>query len=227
MKALVHHGAGQRALEVPPGVATVDSFDVILRDGSTLRVRAPRSGDAGAALEFFEQLSDRSRYQRFHGTRRVDAAFVAHVLEPDWAERGALVGVVADEDGSERIVALAEYARLRDRSAAEIAFAVADELHGRGAATRLLEQLAPRAAMVGIERFLAVVLPENTTMLAVFRDAGFEITRTLEGGEVEVRFPIAPTPRFRECVEERDHVAFDARVRLRARADRTFNPKSW
>jgi RimJ/RimL family protein N-acetyltransferase len=213
---------------VSPDLATDDSVDVILRDGWALRLRAPGSGDASAALEFFEQLSDRSRYQRFHGTRRIDAAFVAHVLEPDWTERGALVGVVADEGGGgrERIVALAEYARLRDRSAAEIAFAVADELQGRGAATRLLEQLAPRAAEAGIERFLALVLPENTAMIAVFRDAGFEITRTLEGGEVEVRFPIAPTPRFRERVEERDHVAIDARVRLHTRAEGR-SLKSW
>ena len=48
-------------------------------------------------------------------------------------------------------MALAEYVRLRDPSAAEVAFTVADELQGRGAATRLLEQLAPRAAAAGID----------------------------------------------------------------------------
>jgi acetyl coenzyme A synthetase (ADP forming)-like protein len=189
------------------------AVDVILRDGSTLRLRAPGPDDADALLAFFERLSDRSRYQRFHGTRRVDAAFVAHYLDPDWSERGALVGAVADEGGGEQIVALAEWVRLRDRSAAEIAFTVADELQGRGAATRLLEQLAPRAAQAGIERFLAVVLPENKAMLGVFRDAGFEITRTFDGGEVEVRFPIASTPQFRERVEERDHIAVAASLR--------------
>jgi acetyl coenzyme A synthetase (ADP forming)-like protein len=189
------------------------AVDVILRDGSTLRLRAPGSADAGALLEFFKRLSDRSRYQRFHGIRHVDAAFVAHLLGADSTERGALVGAVADAGGGERIVAVAEYARLRDRSAAEVAFAVADEFQGRGAATRLLEQLAPRAAKVGIERFLAVVLPENNAMLAVFRDAGFEITRKLEGGEVEVCFAIATTPRFRERVEERDHIAVAASLR--------------
>jgi acetyl coenzyme A synthetase (ADP forming)-like protein len=198
---------------VSSDLATAGAVDVILRDGSTLRLRAPGPDDAGPLFAFFERLSDRSRYQRFHGIRHADATFVAHFLEPDWTERGALVGAVADEGGGERIVALAEYARLRDRSAAEIAFTVADELQGRGAATRLLEQLAPRAAKAGIGRFLAVVLPENTAMLAVFRDAGFEVTRKLEGGEVEVRFPIASTPQFRERVEERDHIAVGASLR--------------
>ena len=198
---------------MPSDLATVGAVDVILRDGSTLRLRAPRVDDVDSLLVFFERLSDRSRYQRFHGILRVDEAFVARFVEPDWTDRGALLGAVADEYGGERVVALAEYARLRDRSAAEIAFTVADELQGRGAATRLLEQLAPLAAEAGIERFLAVVLPENTAMLAVFRDAGFEVTRKLEGGEVEVRFPIASTPHFRERVEERDHIAVGASLR--------------
>jgi acetyl coenzyme A synthetase (ADP forming)-like protein len=187
--------------------------DVILRDGSTLRLRAPASSDAGALVAFFERLSADSRYLRFHGARRIDAALVEHMLDPNWIDRGALIGSLTDAEGDERIVAAAEYARLRDPAAAEVAFTVADDLQRRGAATRLLERLAARAADVGIERFVADVLPENTAMLGVFRDAGFEVSRTLEGGEIEVRFPIAPTEQFRARVEERDHVAVAASLR--------------
>jgi acetyl coenzyme A synthetase (ADP forming)-like protein len=199
--------------DTEPAVGGAAVADVILRDGSTLRLRAPARSDAGALVAFFEELSERSRYLRFHGSRHVDAALVEHFLDPDWTDRGVLMGVLAAGPGDERIVALAEYARLRDPTAAEVAFTVADELQGRGAATRLLEQLAIRAASVGIERFVAEVLPENAAMLAVFRDAGFEISRTLGGGEVEVRFPIASTQHFRARVEERDHVAVVASLR--------------
>ena len=117
------------------------------------------------------------------------------------------------QHGDEQVVALAEYARLRDPAVAEVAFTVADELQGRGAATRLLEQLAARAGEAGIEQFVAEVLPENAAMLAVFRDAGFEVSRTLGGGEVEVRFPIASTEHFRARVEERDHIGVAASLR--------------
>ena len=103
--------------------------------------------------------------------------------------------------------------RLRDETSAEVAFAVADEHQGRGIGTRLLEQLATRAAATGIERFVAEVLPENAPMLQVFRDAGFEVARELEGGEIEVRFPIAATETFRARVDERDHVAVTASLR--------------
>ena len=179
--------------------------DVILRDGSTLRLHPPTAADTGALVEFFAQLSARSRYLRFHGARRVGRDLVETFVDPDWATIGALVGAQGG-----RIVALASYARLRDPAAAEVAFAVADELQGRGVGTRLLERLAERAAAVGIERFVAEVLADNSAMLAVFRDAGFEVTRRLEGGEVEVQFPIASTETFHAHVEQRDHVAVAA-----------------
>ena len=200
-------------MPAPSSTAVAAPVDVILRDGSTLRLRAPTRDDEGALIAFFERLSDHSRYLRFHGARRVDATLVEYFLDPNWADRGALIGALTDAEGNERIVALAEYARLRDPVAAEVAFTVAEELQGRGAGTRLLEQLAFRAAEVGIERFVAEVLPENAPMLAVFRDAGFEESRTLGGGEIEVRFPIAPTERFRARVEERDHIAVSASLR--------------
>jgi acetyl coenzyme A synthetase (ADP forming)-like protein len=183
--------------------------DVILRDGSTLRLRAPVATDAGALGAFFSGLSERSFYLRFHGLRRVDQALIEHFIEPDWRDRGVLVGVA----GENRIVAVAEFMRLRDEASAEVAFAVADELQGRGIGTRLLEQLATRAAAVGIERFVAEVLAENAAMLGVFRDAGFEVARELDGGEIEVRFPIAATETFRARVDERDHLAVTASLR--------------
>ena len=71
---------------------TLDAADVILRDGRTLRLRPPRTEDAGALLAFFASLSERSLYLRFHGLRKVDERIVEPVLEPDWEERGALVG---------------------------------------------------------------------------------------------------------------------------------------
>ncbi len=186
--------------------------DVILRDGTTLRLRAPLSADAGAVLRLFSSLSEESLYRRFHGLPAVDPRLVEPVLDPDWRERGALIGAIA-EDGGERVVGLASYARLRDPTAAEVAFTVADDFQGRGVGTRLLEQLARRAGESGVERFVAEVLAENRPMLGVFEDTGFEVERELESGEVEVTFPIATTERYRERVDERDHVAVGASLR--------------
>jgi acetyl coenzyme A synthetase (ADP forming)-like protein len=188
--------------------AEPSAVDVILKDGGTLRLRPPAGEDADGLVAFFSSLSDRSLYLRFHGARRVDRKLVEPFLAPDWVSTGALLGTLGD-----RIVALASYARLRDPETAEIAFAVADEEQGRGIGTRLLEQLALRAGETGIARFVAEVMAENRTALAVFADAGFELARELEHGEVELRFPIAQTERLRDRVEERDHVGVVASLR--------------
>ena len=188
-------------------VVTMDPVrDVILRDGSTLRLRPPTQPDGPAVLAFFEALSDESVYQRFHGFPSLAPELVEPFLVPDWTERGSLVGSLGEGAGA-RIVALASYVRLRDPSAAEVAFAVADELQGHGVGTRLLEQLAGIAASAGIETFIAEVMAGNRPMLRVFEDAGFQATRRIDGGEIEVRLAIEPTGTYVEHVDERDHVA--------------------
>jgi acetate---CoA ligase (ADP-forming) len=186
--------------------------DVILRDGTTLRLRAPVKADTDQLVAFVEQLSSESRYLRFHGFVSVEPRLLEPFVDPDWIEFGALVGTVGHEN-DENIVALGTWSRLRDPRRAEAAFTVADAYQRRGIGTRLLEQLAALAAETGIESFVAEVLPSNIAMLEVFERAGFEVSRTLAGGEVEVSFPIATTESYRRTVETRDHQAVVASLR--------------
>ena len=188
--------------------ASSEALDVILRDGTTLRLRPPRAEDEKALLEFFGGLSEQSLYYRFHGFPSLDEKLVDHFVDPDWHEQGHLIG---EMEG--RVIALASYVRLRDPLTAEVAFVVADAFQRRGIGTRLLERLSVRAAAVGIERFVAEVLPENSQMLRVFEAVGFESTRRLEGGTIEVGFRIEPTETYLERVDERDHLAAVASLR--------------
>ena len=189
-------------------IASADALDVILRDGTTLRLRPPRAGDEAALVEFLERLSRESLYYRFHGYPAVGEKLVGAFVEPDWHEQGHLVAELGG-----RAIALASYVRLRDPAAAEVAFVVADEYQRRGIGTRLLERLAERAGAVGIERFVAEVLADNRQMLGVFEAVGFESTRKLESGTVEVEFRIQPTQHYLERVDERDHLAAVASLR--------------
>ncbi len=187
----------------------VPARDVILRDGSTLRLHPPEQEDGPALLAFFEALSPESAFQRFHGFPSLVPELVEPFLAPDWRERGSLIGSLG-QGAEARIVALASYVRLRDPTSAEVAFAVADELQGHGVGTRLLEQLSAFAAREGIEQFLAIVMAGNRPMLRVFEDAGFRHARQIEGGEIEVRLDIEPTGTYVAHVDERDHVAVAA-----------------
>jgi acyl-CoA synthetase (NDP forming)/RimJ/RimL family protein N-acetyltransferase len=181
--------------------------DVILRDGSTLRLRAPSPADLDDIKAFYDALSPESRYLRFHGHARTDTA-ARRYAEADGVDRVALIGRHGD-----RVVAAAEYDRLREPGVAEVAFAVAEDFQGRGTATRMLEQLAEIAAERGIQRFDAEVMADNSAMLRVFKGAGFGLRRTAAFGEVVVTLDIRPTEAVKERIEERDHRAAVASLR--------------
>ena len=56
----------------------------------------------------------------------------------------------------------------------------------------MLEQLAERAAAVGIERFVVDVMGENAAMMRVFEDAGFGVSRALDRGTFVAGYRGAP-----------------------------------
>ena len=130
--------------------------DVLLRDGSTLRLQAPEPADYDDIKAFYDGLSSESRYFRFHGYGRTDAVARAEA-EASGVDRLALIGRHA-----ERVVAVASYDGLREKGVAEVSFAVADDLQRRGIGTRMLEQLAGLAADRGIHRFDAQVMADNS-----------------------------------------------------------------
>ncbi len=173
--------------------------DVLLRDGSTLRLQAPAPADFGDIKAFYDGLSPESRYFRFHGYGRTDAAARAEA-EASGVDRLALLG---RHDG--RVVAVASYDGLREPGAAEVSFAVADALQRHGIGTRMLEQLAAVGAERGIHRFDAEVMPDNYPMLGVFAHAGFAVRRRSSFGELTVSLDITPTEAVQERIDERDH----------------------
>ncbi len=181
--------------------------DVLLRDGSTLRLQAPTAQDFDEIKAFYDGLSPESRYFRFHGFGRTDIVARAEA-EASGVDRLALIG---RHDG--RVVSVASCDGLREKGVAEAAFAVADEFQRRGIGMRMLEQLALIAAARGIHRFDAEVMADNRTMLGVFEDAGFAVRRRSSWGEVTVSLDIALTEAVRERIGKRDHSAAVASLR--------------
>src|SRR3954451_4205640 len=181
--------------------------DVILRDGSALRLRSPEPGDETAIQAFFDGLSPESRYTRFHGAGRTDTVSRDYA-RADGDTRVALLARLGD-----RVVAVAGYDRLNEPGVAEVAFAVADDMQGRGLATRMLEQLAEVGGERGVRRFDAEVLSENRRMLGVFSSAGFAIRRESAFGEAHLELDIRPSERAAEAMAERVHRAAVASLR--------------
>ena len=182
--------------------------DVVLRDGTTLRLR-PLTPDDGAGLQrFLEQLSPDSVYFRFFNPRP-DPAVIARLLAADGVSEFALIAECGNA-----IVALAQYARFAaDKTKAEAAFLVADAMQGRGVGTRLLEQLAAHARQHGIEWFYAWVMGANHRMVQVFVDSGFTVRSKSEQGVIEVVLDLELTSAFASRSAERASIAARASLR--------------
>ncbi len=183
--------------------------DVVLRDGSTLRLRPIRPQDRDELLGLYDRLSPESRRFRFFATTSGNDAEVSRLLS---ANRNNDCVLVAEAGG--RISGVALYFRnpaMPDR--AEVAFAIADALQGRGVGTRMLEVLAGIARDHRITTFDAYVLQDNRRMMQVFLDSGFETRRQLDGGVFHVVLALHPTRQYETRAAERSQAAATASMK--------------
>ncbi|MGH8915679.1 MAG: GNAT family N-acetyltransferase, partial [Acidimicrobiia bacterium] len=176
-------------------------LDVALRDGGGARVRPIRHDDGPLLVDFFKTLGSESRYFRFFRIKETlepkEVEFFTHV---DYSDRMALIALLGG-----KMIGLASYDRERDHpDTAEVAFAVADAHQGRGIGTQLLQLLTIHARSQGIEHFQAFVLPENRQMMRLFRNSGYELTRTIDEGVFTVDFPVAASQGLLQAEWERE-----------------------
>ncbi|MEU8813893.1 GNAT family N-acetyltransferase [Actinoplanes sp. NPDC048796] len=179
------------------------SADVLLSDGTAVHLRQIRPDDAPAIVEFHSRMSDRTRYLRYFSPYpRIPERDLERFVNVDHRDREAFVIVTGP-----RIMAVGRYERLGPGAPdAEVAFVVEDAHQGRGIGSVLLEYLAEAARANGITRFVAEVLPENSGMLRVFGDFGYQVQRKYADGVVHLSFPIAPTEKSREVQESREQL---------------------
>jgi acyl-CoA synthetase (NDP forming)/ribosomal protein S18 acetylase RimI-like enzyme len=177
--------------------------DVVLSDGGTVHLRPITPEDADKLVAFHSRLSARTRYYRYFGPYpRMPKRDVERFSRVDHVNRVALVALLGDD-----IVAVGRFDRLGEQDSAEAAFVVQDEHQGRGLGSILLEHLAAAARERGLRRFVAEVLAENSAMVRVFRDAGYQIKRAVEEGVVHLELGIDPTDESLEVARAREQAA--------------------
>ena len=152
-----------------------------------VKIRALRPDDIDLELRFVQGLSPQTLYFR---TQYSAAAPARHQLERlldlDYADRLAVAALLR-EDGTERIVGVARYARIDQTTSADCAIVVADDWQGLGLGTELMRTLAQAAAARGYACLVGTALAENARLVAWARRFGFEArTEPNSGGEVSV-----------------------------------------
>jgi acyl-CoA synthetase (NDP forming)/RimJ/RimL family protein N-acetyltransferase len=185
-----------------PGYPLEWEADVLLRDGHPVHLRPITPADGEALRRFHRGLSARTVYFRFFGAKpELTDEDVAYFTGVDHRLRVALVALDRQE-----IVGVGRFDALGDGSA-EIAFLIQDAMQGRGLGSVLLEHLAAAGREVGVERFVAEVLPENARMLGTFREAGYLLEQRREEDVIAVAFDIEPTAASLAVMAAREHRA--------------------
>lgn len=186
----------------------------LLTDGTTVEIRPTRPDDFEAVRGMHAGMSTENLYMRFFGISRVAAEQEAQrVCREPAPDRAALLAILDD-----RVIGCISYQMTGDESA-EVAMAVADDMHSRGVGTLLLEHMISLARGQGVRTFVAETLAENAPMLNAFAHAGLGPHRTLADGVYEFSFPLpdgegdAGSGAYRDAVAERERSADVASLR--------------
>ena len=158
----------------------------LLTDGSTVEIRPARAQDFEPVRAMHAAMSPDNIYLRFFSMSPNAAEQEARRVcrKPD-SDHAALLAWQDD-----RLVGVGAYEPAGKPGVAEVAFAVPDDMHGRGIASLLLEHLVWQARQRDLRAFTAETLAENSAMLRVFADAGLPAKRRISDGVVELTFPL-------------------------------------
>jgi acyl-CoA synthetase (NDP forming)/RimJ/RimL family protein N-acetyltransferase len=157
----------------------------LLADGSTIEIRYARPEDSDAVREMHADLSpDNAHFRFFNLSARAPEREAQRVCRPEDDEHVALLAFLGG-----KLVGVGSWEALKE-GRAEISFAVADDMHGRGVATLLLEHLVSLGRQHQLTSFEATTLPDNYAMQRVFADAGLPVQRRYADGVVELTFPL-------------------------------------
>jgi acetyltransferase len=146
---------------------------VTLRDGTVILVRPIRPEDEHLYQRFFDGVTDADvRLRFFSPVKTLTHSFIARFTQIDYARAMAFIALeqtTGDMLGVVRLHAKATY------ESGEYAILVRSDLKGRGLGWLLMETIIEYAGAEGLRTLEGQVLSENTTMLAMCRELGFEV----------------------------------------------------
>jgi acyl-CoA synthetase (NDP forming)/GNAT superfamily N-acetyltransferase len=193
---------------------------VLLRDGAVGVIREVTRADHDQLLTLHEEISPETLYLRFFSASRLSPSrYVKRLVRPESDQHR---GLILETGG--RLVGVAAYERVVESAepvgCAEVALLVADDQHGRGIGTLLLEQLGSLARSSGIHRFVAETLRNNAAMLSVFREIGYDVSFKGSWDIVDVSINLTPGANLLSAQDRREAQA------TRASLESLMRPRS-
>ncbi len=155
-------------------------------EGHDLFIRPIRPSDADLLTDLFYSLSPRSIYMRFFSPiKQLSREMLVRLTQIDYDREIALVALMGRE-GDRKMAGVCRIIAYGDRTRAEFALAIREDLQGKGVGALLLTHCLKAAWEKGMTYVMGLVLPENTQMLKLGKKMGFTIQRSPDGPDYEL-----------------------------------------
>jgi len=161
-------------------------FDVTLRDGRSVHIRAVHPSDEAEFLQAFDRMSPDARYMRFMRFVREPNLDRLRKVLASFPEGGdGIVATLPAADGID-IAGSAVYIVGNDPTTCEFAITVGSEFGGVGLAGKLMSALIGVAKARGMTEMDGFVLAVNQPMLRLARRLGFSVAPDPEDRAVRI-----------------------------------------
>jgi acetyltransferase len=146
---------------------------VALPDGRVVLIRPVRPEDEGLYERFFQHVSKDDMRLRFFGPiKDTGHAFIARLTQIDYGRAMALLAI---DQASGELMGVVRLHCDPDHLTGEYAILLRSDLKGRGLGWALMEVIIEYARSDGLRRIRGDVLRENTVMLRMCQELGFDI----------------------------------------------------
>jgi acetyltransferase len=171
-EAVRHGPAGNPRFAIRP-YPTEWERRATLRDGTGILVRPVRPEDEPLYGPFFAAVTPQDLRLRFFApVKEFGHAFIARFTQVDYARAMAFIAI---EDASGEMLGVVRLHADANYERGEYAVLVRSGLKGRGLGYLLMQMIIEYARAEGLQMIEGQVLSENTAMLAMCKELGFEI----------------------------------------------------
>jgi acetyltransferase len=155
---------------------------VTLRDGRAVLIRPIRPEDEALYGPFFAEVTALDLRLRFFAPiKEFSHTFVARLTQLDYARAMAFIAI---EETSGAMLGVVRLHANANYDAGEYAVLVRSDMKGHGLGWRLMQTMIDYASAEGLATIEGQVLRDNTTMLTMCRELGFEISADPQDGDL-------------------------------------------
>ncbi len=146
---------------------------LVLRDGWRIFARPVKPDDEPLILQLLQHVSKEDlRLRFFNSIKQFSHTFLARLIQLDYARAMAFI---AFDEASGDVLGVVRLHSDGTGESGEYAILLRSDLKGRGLGWALMQMIIEYARSEGLKRIFGQILNENSVMLQMCRELGFEV----------------------------------------------------